>query len=224
MQAQPHAHPSPLQEEALEGRSLQWQEAGWHCVERSQVLLTAVGFPLPHGLVLEPLLLFSEFLFSHPPGSGSVILGKRLVVPGPLGVLLPKQTSLKPLGSSWIPEGEESPETVPQTVHVCAYVHFPGERGPWTSPASYREGSEAVLGVELPSARAASPLSLVPKLLLLLPPCSPWGQEPRVPGPQTPLEGSQWFLSPGPLGGAPVPQSAPCRRTSVRATLHPPLL
>lgn len=61
------------------------------CVERPPRLLTA------HGLVSGPLLLFPVLLPLLPPtGSGSMILGKRLGVPGPLGVPLPKQTSLRP--------------------------------------------------------------------------------------------------------------------------------
>jgi len=40
------------------------------------------------------------FLFPNPTGSGRVIFGKNH-----LGVPLPKQIRLGPLGSSWIPEG-----------------------------------------------------------------------------------------------------------------------
>lgn len=63
------------------------------------------SLPLPQGPGLEPLL-FPMLIFPRLTGSGTVILGKRLVVPGPSrGISHPKQISPGPLGSLWIPEG-----------------------------------------------------------------------------------------------------------------------
>lgn len=90
------------------------------------------------------------------------------------------------------------------------------------------KGSEPLLWIGAtihPSCHAPS-LSLVClNYCHLLLPCSPWGQEPSVPGPRHPpwrvLSG---FLSPPgshrhPLGSASVPQRAPCAFTSLGATL-----
>lgn len=95
-----------------------------------------VSLSLLQGLVLEPLLLlFPTFLFPRPTGLGPVILGKSLVIPGFLrgaggGVVPhPKQISLECLrGVHRFWRAQESPEMVPQIVHVCAYMHCPGER------------------------------------------------------------------------------------------------
>ena len=90
------------QREALGAQLLQ-RPAGWLaapvCTEFPVPSHTHwASLPLPHVLVLEPLLLliFPTFLFPRPTGLGRVILGKSLVIPGFLrggsggGCLLPK--------------------------------------------------------------------------------------------------------------------------------------
>nr|KAF6392455.1 hypothetical protein mPipKuh1_007670 [Pipistrellus kuhlii] len=73
-------------------------------------------------------------------------------------------------------------------------MHFP-EECPWAPPAPHRgpyprKGLNPCPGLELP----CPSLSLVRlSCCRLLPPCSPWGQKPKVPGPQHPPEGSPWF-------------------------------
>lgn len=93
--AKPHPYPSPAMGGRPQGSvsAVGGKMAGGSRLRRDVPVTSHShwAFPPPHGLVLEPLLLFPVFLFSHCPSSGSVILGKRLLVPRPLEGPPPKE-------------------------------------------------------------------------------------------------------------------------------------